>query len=140
MVSDEDIRQYELNEIWDQYHPLRKGRYYFGSRPSWTIDRDRNIFLLPIGQGNREQGNVTRFLLWCSGSHVIVETALLEGSSAYFEESPFRRVWGLVSIETPKDSVLADEEVMQILKEAITTFGYDGARKQIPHTVVEFKF
>ena len=53
-ASDEDIEKYNLYEIWDKYHPLRRGKYYLGQRPWFTIDRGRNIFFMLIGGGGRE--------------------------------------------------------------------------------------
>lgn len=45
-ATDEDIEKYDLNEIWDKYHPARKGKYYVGNQPEFTIDRERDFFLI----------------------------------------------------------------------------------------------
>ena len=44
-VSDEDIEKYDLRGIWDKYYPLRKGRYFGGNRPHWTVDKNINTFI-----------------------------------------------------------------------------------------------
>ena len=33
-ASEEDIEKYGLKEIWDRYHPFRKGRYFGGNTPA----------------------------------------------------------------------------------------------------------
>ena len=139
-ASDEDIEKYDLNGIWDKYHPLRKGRYYLGNRPDWTIDRDQNVFLMAIEQGRQEHGNRTTFLLWWDGAHIVANLDLIKGSSGNFDEVPFRIVWALVSMKEPEGFTGRREETVSVLKEALTIYGYWGAQKQIPNTVVEFDF
>ena len=46
----------------------------------------------------------------------------------------------MVFVKKAENSEVSEKEIMTALKEALTTYGYRGARKQIPNTVVEFNF
>ena len=139
-VSDEDIEKYDLNGLWNRYFPRRKGQPFLGNRPGWTIDRERNIYLLAIEQGINEHGNRTTFILWWDGVQLLAKLDLVEGSSGKFDEVPFVVVWALFSITRPESCKVAREDIIQALKEALATYGYFGVKRQIPNTVVEFKF
>jgi hypothetical protein len=139
-VPEADIEKYDLKGIWDEFHPLRKGQYFKGNRPNWTMDRESEVFLMSIGIGRGEHGNRTKFLFWWRGANVVADLDLVEGSSGDLNASPFMRVWDLVRLELP--SQLKGDEVVirKKLKEALRAYGYWGIRSQRPNTVVEFKF
>ena len=139
-VPDEDIEKYDLHGIWDKYYPFRKGEYYGGNRPSWTVDREANVFLMSVGIGRGEHGNRTKFLFWWDGGHVIVELDLVEGSSGDLDANPFMNVWDLIRIQLPPQLEEKQIEIEQTLKQALEAYGYWGIRNQRPNTVVEFKF
>ncbi len=138
-ASDEDIEKYELHEIWDKYHPRRRGDYYGGERPSFTIDRENKIFFMVIARGIREEGNQATFLLSWNGEH-ITGRIKQDGGSSELGSSPFLRVWHLLMLDRPESSKVSDSEVKNCLKDALKVYGYWGVRKQIPNTIVKFKF
>src|SRR5262249_10207317 len=125
-ASDEDIRKYGLNGIWDRYHPAQKGGYYVGQRPGWTIDREKNVFFLPIPLLARDWDDLGehRHLLWWNGAHVIAVVTLSERSSVKWTENPFRLIWKLVSLHLPEGFDVPREEVIRTLKDALTAHGY----------------
>lgn len=139
-ASDTDIGKYDLKGVWDKYHPSKKGRYYLGHRPTWTIDKERNAFLMVLGQGREEYSNRTTFLLWWDGNHVIIELDLTKESSANLDETPFFVVWELVSISSPSELKHPENEVIALLKDALTEFGLRGVVVSVPNAVVKFKF
>ena len=141
-ASDEDIQEYDLNGIWDKYHPASKGDYYLGQRPAWTIDRERNIFFLPIAEMAREseEASKERKLLWWNGVHVIAVITYAAGTSVNTNDSPYRQVWDLVSLSIPEGLDVPREGLIQILKEALTTYGLLGVYKQVPNTISDFNF
>lgn len=139
-VPEADIEKYDLHGIWDKYYPFRKGRYFGDNNPSWTVDREVNVFLMSIGIGRGEHGNRTKFLLWWNRTHLVAELDLVEGSSGDLDANPFMRVWDLVRIDLPTELEGKRTEVERTLKEALRIYGYWGVRKQRPNTVVEFKF
>lgn len=139
-ASDEDIKKYDLYGIWDKYHPLRKGKYYLGQRPWFTIDRDKNIFFMVLGSGREEHCNRKKVLLWINGCSVVAEIDLVDGSSLNLNDVPFKRVWDLVGLHPQVDSNISEKEIIGILKEALIAYGYYGIHKQVSNTVVEFHF
>jgi hypothetical protein len=139
-ASDEDVEKYGLKEIWDKYHTHSKGDYFSGYKPTFTIDRERNIFLLALGQASGADGNRTMFLMWWSGNEIRVDLELTAGSSRKTNEQPFFRVWELAYIRVPQGFEAPETEVIEILKEAVQSYGYRGMAKQIPNTIVKFSF
>ena len=139
-ATDEDIEKYDLNRIWDQYHPARKGKYYLGQRPWFTIDREKNILVMMVGGGGREDAGRVKILLLIKGCHVVVELESANGSSLSFKDNPFKIVWDLISVHSQQDLNVPQKEVLKILKEALSVYGYFGVHEQIPNTIVEFNF
>ncbi|MEW8693466.1 MAG: hypothetical protein AB2535_20725 [Candidatus Thiodiazotropha endolucinida] len=139
-ASDEDIEKYDLNGIWDQYHPLRKGKYYLGQRPWFTIDRDQNIFFMVLGSGREEQCNRKKILLWIDGYQVVVEIELAKGSSPNTNDQPFKRIWGLIGVHPQEGVSKTQKEIINILKEALIVYGYFGVHHQVSNTIVKFNF
>jgi len=139
-ASDEDIEKYGLREIWDKYHPLRKGRYFGGNRPDWTIDREQNIFLMQVGQGRGEAGNKVKFLLWANGQHIVAWLEVVGGESDDLNNGPFKRVWDLSKLEVPMDCSISESLIINMLKSAVETYGYLGICRQVPNTTISFIF
>ena len=139
-ASDEDAKNYKLNDIWDRYNPIYKGEYFFGNQPRWTVDREKNIFLMLLGGGRGEHGNRSKFLLWWDSEHVVVSLDLADGSSGNLDSDPFFRVWDMAFLEIPGHLKNKQKEVIDILKEALRVYGYRGVSKQRPNTIVKFNF
>ena len=137
-ASDEDIEKYKLNKIWDRYFIHEKGKYFRGSKPSFTIDREKEIFLMVLGGGAVEAGYQYKFLLCINGIELLAYVNKL-GGSADLSESPYRIVWSLVKVDKPSEIGISESDIFEIIKEALIVYGYRGAKKQLPNTVVEFK-
>jgi hypothetical protein len=140
-VSPEDIKKYKLDEqfLWchREYTSLPSD-----FQPSWTIDRARNIYLMATGMANpaREAESWFAFLLNWDSKEFLIKLEKGPGSEK-LNESPFLICWNKVVSIYP--SGLATEEMEKILgmlREALAVRGYDGARKQVPNTVVQFDF
>ena len=139
-ASDEDIEKYGLREIWDKYHPLRKGDYFYGRQPEWTVDEDAQTYFMVINRGTGEYGNRVETLLCLNGNEVVVGLELLDRSSGNLKADPFMVAWGLVRLKLPSDIQVDKAEVICVLKRALKVYGYWGVRKQRRNTVVEFDF
>jgi hypothetical protein len=139
-ASDEDIEKYKLNEVWDRYHPHKKDRRFWGRKPELTIDRDRDVFLMVHSSGAVAAGTQYRFLLSIKGKEAFVYLNLVEGSSPKFSDRPFYRIWDFVKTRISEYCDIEESEIIQEAKKAVSAFGYNGARKQIPETVVKFNF
>jgi hypothetical protein len=138
IASDDDVRKHGLDALRRQYHP-------FDSRPpeemkySWTVDKDRDLYLVSVDQGRDEHGNRTTFILAIRGQRFEVDLDLqAEGSSGSLDDRPFRMSWAFVR-SMPK---LSDDRerpvVLDILRESLGLFGYRRAWQQVPDTIVSF--
>jgi hypothetical protein len=147
-ISEEDLQKHKLEELWKSYDAWswRNGRPDFFN-PEWVIDRERNAFLvrvlnwMEVGRSGRSEPTPKCTWILDIGGHRI-EVVLFEvpGTWYSFTESPFRVEWNLVDILTPHENVASREEVLQMLRDALMVFGYDGARRQIPNTIVTCNF
>ncbi len=138
-VSAEDVKRYQLDGIWGKYHPV------YGGIPSnfrhyWTIDSARNIYFKVMNIGREELSGVHTCLLYLDGEPIKVKVELGDESSGNLNDQPFIIVWHLVGVWPSKIDAVSNKEMIEILKEALTVFGYSGARRQVPNTVVKFKF
>jgi hypothetical protein len=139
-ATDEDIEKYDLYGIWDKYHPLRKGKYYSGQRPDFTINREKNIFLLKVGGSWEDVPSRSRFLLWIDGSHVTIDLDTMKGEVMKVLDPNYKKKWDLVGLYPDKDIILSKSEIINILKEALVTYGLLGVYNPKPDINVEFNF
>ena len=150
ITSEEDIQKYGLDELKREYFP--SDCEWINGRPpafrhAWTIDRERDIYFMPVkmvteigGSGRPEPTNRTIAHLNFQGRRVpmIIERTYCSHS---FTDNPFRIFWDLVKIDTSKAPEIPEATVISVLKEALTTFGYSGAkRERSAGTIVEFGF
>ena len=139
-VSEEDIKKYNLEEIWLEYNVIyRKTGVPSHVRLNWTVDHDRCIYLMWIGGAGYDQ-DFTDWVLYLNEKLINFRLTNPGGGSKNFKDQPYRIVWDLMSIH-PELPELVKQETVQVLKEALTAYGYAGARNQAPGiTIVEFKF
>lgn len=134
-ISDEDIEKYGIEKIWLRHNPVYIGKSKpSGFRFQWTIDRARDIYFMVVGGGGRDEVNVAVCILNWQGKQTEFRLFKPGEGSKSFSESPYRVVWGLGNATT------YDPEILLLLKEALTAYGYSGMRRQVPNTIVEFKF
>ena len=148
IVSEEDIKRFGLDELMAKFNQWswQQGRPE-GFRHHWTVDHDREIFLLlakvvqDIGPSGRSEPSSRRlFILGWKGHVVEVLLELGDESSKNFKEKPYRITWNLVSIQESGPSNIEREKVLEELKAALICHGYKGALKQIEGTLVECRF
>jgi len=137
-VSEADIKKYHLDALWLRWHPFDKTvpSYY---RHIWAVDRERDAYFIQLDSGGNEVHKKGCVLFW-RGIEWQVGIAVAQGSSPSLKERPFRVVWDLLRIQHPNGHATPTAEIIPILKEALTAYGYCGALQQVPHTVVEFNF
>jgi hypothetical protein len=139
-ATEEDFEKFDLNGLWDQYHPFQKGDYYWGTKANFTIDRERNVFLMVISIGGRETPSSTSILLWINGEKVLVHLKRAAGGSGKIDARPFHIVWDFVSVRADKNCNVSQEEIFNLVREAMSVYGFGGILRQIPETVVSFNF
>lgn len=138
-ASREDIDDLNLSAIYGKHFCGREKASYRGGDLQLTIDRENNIFLLPLGQGHGEEGNRTMFLLRYDDQDIRFDLKLV-GGSKNFNERPFVRVWDLAYINLSPRVAEKEKEILSAIKSAMTVYGYSGISKQVPDTLVKFNF
>jgi hypothetical protein len=137
-VPEEDIKKYNLMEIWDSFRvPSHRGELLPGFRFTWTIDRERNIFFMPVRGGTEEHPTRDECVLWWNGSQVVIT---IDRCLDNLHEVNKKTVWELINICKPTNFTVSDNEIINILKEALTTYGVRGIWHSTPNYIVEFKF
>lgn len=141
-VSEEDIKKYKLDEAFLKRNPA----YKYGGIPSsfrhhWTVDHARNIYLMRVITPGRDfeppwQG----FLLDWDGKEFLCKLEYGPGRSSKYSETPFVIVWSLLGIDPDHLHHMQREQVVEVLKEALTVFGSAGITHQVPNTIVKFTF
>lgn len=137
-VSEDDIEKYNLEELIRHYLPFfSRAEAPQPWRPLWTIDRERGIVFMSMKSGREDLSNrITWMLIW-NGSEYKIEVDKFGDPNQTFESSPFIIEWSLVRTDPEPTN---RNELIEVLKEALTAHGYGGARRQVPNTVVNFRF
>lgn len=138
-ISDEDVEKYGIAQLREELHFFHATREQW----DWTRDRERDAYLMQMRFLGRDFEPEV-WLLYEKGRYCAV--MLHRGGSKKLVERPYRRLWhfkGFDEAWTNRCPVPPKEEqphVIQLLKEALTAYGYAGMRKQLPETIVSFNF
>jgi hypothetical protein len=90
--------------------------------------------------GLSESTNKTIAILNFQGRrvHLMIERTYCSPS---FSDVPFRVAWNLLELDTSTAPEIPEATVVSVLKEALTAYGYEGAKGyKSPIAVVEFSF
>lgn len=135
-VSDADVKKFALEalhkEWWGEIPP--------GFRYTWTFDPEGDSYYIPLRTGREEFSNRTQGVLYFKGTQWKVEVSKEPGCSLSFDENPYRIVWGLVAIKNPDGEAINGEELIPVLKKALTAYGYRGVHRQVTNSLTEFTF
>ena len=147
-ISEDDVKVHELDELMKKHNEWswRNGRPSLYTH-SWTIDRERSVSVMPIKtwhevgrSGRSEPTTKTTWLVEAYRRRVLAVLDQVPGTWHSLSDSPFRISWSLISIDTTEAPDIRVEQVIPLLKEALAVYGYGGARRQVPNTVVTFNF
>jgi hypothetical protein len=148
IVSEDEVKQLGLDAVVAKFDRKywRKGRPV-GFSHNWTIDRERDIFLMQVkivettgATGLATPSRRSVWILVWHGVIIRVELEKLAESSSAFTDSPFRVVWGLFALDSTEIPGIPKQEVLRVLKDALEVYGFWGAHRQLPNTIVEFRF
>jgi hypothetical protein len=129
-VSAEDANKYDLNGINRRFGKDTQIRF------EWTIDRERDVFLRWIASGREEFASRVTMVLWYQGITIPVH---LEVSGTGDYSKPTTTIWHLSGIELPPALEAKRDEVLQSLREALTTYKVGVGVDVADHTAV-FEF
>ena len=133
-VSDEDVKKYKLQEMWDRYHPFNKD--VTGFRYTWTIDQEKEVFFIPVLSGREEYSNRKECIFYWQG--IELEVTLTEQVLSSGNKLGVR--WCLVSIRKPDGKKISDQEILSTLRDALRVYGYRGIWRQVDGYQVELDF
>ncbi len=130
VVSDADIDRYDL--------PFQKGEGRW-----WTRDAERDYYLWGGLSGNPAYGTELegKFYLYVDGEIHLFILLLGQPAVQVGRQSCFR-VWAAISRIVPElPTLIQEEKLVEILKEALQTYGIDGQDDAWTNDVkVEFRF
>lgn len=132
-VSEENVKEYQLDELWLKYTWKKEVPSYI--QHHWTFDSEKNVFLKVANIGREEHSNRITFSLYIKGD--LYDVILDKTGSLSFSTQPYIVTWDLVQI-TPSALIDKYEDLYTILKSALTVYGVSGVLKQVPNTVVKF--
>ena len=140
-VSEANIEKYGLEEIVLNANPSYRNFDEFSSlyKYRWTVDKDRDIYLMRLRVGKEEFSNRSAWILNISGQKNIIETDFSAGGSGKLSEIPYVVIWDFISASRIDDSEISDSEVLYVLKEALMVYGRDGSVDN-SGVVVKFNF
>ena len=122
--------------MWDDFHPYSKNDLNLEYKHSWTVDKNKEIFFIPVAVGKEECSNRVTCILWLEGYYLNV--VLEKFGPPQLPENTIR--WDLINISRPKDFIYSDAEIESILREALLVYGYRGIDKQFSDLIVTFGF
>lgn len=142
-VSQEEIEKFDLYGLKKKYDPhstFKKEHMSF----YWVIDRDRKVwfkFVTSVKDPEYEHQYTHEkvFILHINDTNIEVRVwkAKREGHAV---NGPMLIVWDLISITPKSIENVSEEEIKNLVKEALEVYGEDGASWQVPNTTVECRF
>lgn len=102
----------------------------------WTIDRERDVFLVSLGGQGREHSEIPEYyaLVW-KKNIIIMETFSGGVGSA---STGVEKWWKITSIKVPESLMQEKDTVMDLIKEAFDAYGSRNRRDCVKK--VEFRF
>ncbi len=130
-VSEEEAKKYDLDGINRQFGRDPDIRY------SWTIDRERNVFLMWIKAGREEFASEETFVLWWDG--LVVPVYTIKGGGGRLSEKS-TTIWRLRGIDLPSELTDKRDELIAVLKEALTEYKVFGIGVPVADHTAIFEF
>ena len=131
-ISEEDAKKYNFETLSKLLY-----REVWQLKQGWTIDRDKNIFLIWLGSGQEEFFIQNKFLLWWDGQ-VITFSINCSGQRDQFGKRI--TTWDSPGFELPDDLKPTRDEVISTSKDALTVFKWAGYGGQAVDHVAIFNF
>jgi hypothetical protein len=134
-ASLEDARKYDLAGVLGRY--LNR-EITADHRFAWTVDRERNVFLIWAGTDRESFATRHTFLLRYAGATTAAVLDKVGGSNLLAD--PVVTIWKLVDIRPPANFDHTKEDVLGILKEALTEYQVDGIKWPVKNHQAVFQF
>ena len=152
-VSYEDAEKYDLDNLWNKYnYSMLKMpellNHFDVHQHSWCVDKERGYWLFNCGflinndsiSGYAEASDKEAFILHVNGQNIVFILAHhgMEATDLY----PIHFSYELVSMSPSSLPNMSRESLLNILKDAINIFKYNGIRalEENAKTLIEFDF
>lgn len=129
-ISRDDMEKYGIREINKKYLKMN-------SRNSWTIDRERNIYLRYMMSGREDLSNLHTFTFFWGGELFEVQ---LFGDGYAKRGGSGLSIWRPRLIDIPSKFSERREEILGDLKEALTEYKEAGVFTTVEQHAVRFEF
>ncbi len=113
-ISGEDKAKYDWSKFkaWDFSRPLRPWK--------WTIDRERNVFLVRLDGRGRDNERPETYALYWKGFVIRFEAVITGRLNGKFWDEIY---WDILKIGVPKEIESYYDEIISDLKQAIDVYG-----------------
>jgi len=120
----------ESDQIRIDYGSLRdpQNQQKLSGSPKWTVDRERDAFLIRLGGGlSREDYHIPYYFLFSFKEERIMVQAFQKRMPS---DDPMLEVliWQIIRLELPENFQTSRKETLQILKEAFMVYGKTGTK------------
>lgn len=131
LISEEDKQKIDWSKFktWSYSKPHRPWK--------WTIDRERNTFFIPLDQPGYDDTNTRPeiFALYWKNEIIRVEARV---SGTGVEKSWDTLTWTVDRIIVPENLQSEQDEIIHILKEALSVYGWLFGIEPVKAVYVEF--
>jgi len=131
-ASKEDIKKYGVEKFIEKFkwHVCSPKRI---EDVDWTIDKEEEIWLAKFGEEtdpkiDHASTNENIFILHYKGVDLEVRLWEEEDGQCNIYESPFILIWKYLSSTPNSFAKVKEEEIKEVLKEALLTYGDRGIR------------
>jgi len=130
-VSPQDVKKYDLDGIKQRFGKDPDIRY------QWTVDRERNVFLMWMEAGREERSHDETFSMHFKGTNFLVH---LVGFSAGKIAEKVTTTWQLEKLGIPPELESRRSEIIDALKEALTEYKASGIGVPVADHTAFFEF
>lgn len=143
-ISEEDIKKYDIKGIFQQLQVWRWKDIFEnplpGSRLHWTIDRERDVFVMVgIEAGRDELSNRLTSAMWWKGQ--VLSIGLEKGGDGSLV-GKVTTVWRLLGIAYPNGKAFDGDKdaIIRDLKDALTEYKVFGITWPVADHTAVFEF
>lgn len=129
-ASEEDVEKYGLKQLCDKYLIYR-------SKYNWTIDKERDMYLMWIRSGREDYANEYDFLFYWNQTPIDVRLSV-NGES--IRDGKGWTHWSLLRLFIPENLEALRTAIIEDLKQALTAFRDWGAKSITAEHTATFDF
>lgn len=130
-VSPEDAKKYDLACVFARFDKSLLGN------PTWTIDRENDVFLLWLRSSREESRNYEMFAMSWKGN--VFPVYLIPNSGGKLSQKSFTH-WQLMELKLPELLLADNSQITDALKGALAEYKAGGISVPVADHMVTFEF